>query len=248
MSRKICLCIGHGSNAKGVYDPGAVSKDKKYHEHKLARKIAKYAADYLGCDLVNYGSDKCLTKRIKAVNAGNYGFAADIHLNAGGGTGTEVYYYHGSPTGKKAAAEISKSVSSDLGVRNRGPKVRLNAYGKDYFGFIRLTDPCAVLIECVFIDCENDLEKVRTEAGCKKCGVAIGKALEKVFGDMTEYTVLTETQIKSKASDESKVKGTLLKGDKIVITVTSSDGKWGRLKDGRGWVKLGRHLSGKAEK
>ena len=66
-----------------------------------------------------------------------------------------------------------------MGVKNRGAKVRLNSSGRDYFGFIRQTKPCAVLIETVFIDCESDLAKVRTEEGCKKCGIAIGKALEK---------------------------------------------------------------------
>ena len=167
--KKICLCVGHGKNAWGRYDPGAVSKDQKYHEHRIAKKIAKYAADYLGCDLINHDGSLCLSERIKAVNAGNYDFAADIHLNAGGGTGTEVYYYHGSPTGKRAAEEICRSISETMGVKNRGAKVRLNSSGRDYFGFIRQTKPCAVLIETVFIDCGSDLAKVRTEEGCKKC-------------------------------------------------------------------------------
>ena len=179
--RKIVLCVGHGRNARGRYDPGAVSKNGKYHEHRIARKIAKYAADYLGCDLINHDGKSCLSRRIKAVNAGDYDFAADIHLNAGGGTGTEVYYFHGSPTGKRAAQEICREISSALGVRNRGAKVRLNSSGKDYFGFIRQTRPCAILIETVFIDSEKDLDKIKTEEGCKKCGIAIGKALEKAL-------------------------------------------------------------------
>ena len=179
--KKICLCVGHGKNAWGRYDPGAVSKDQKYHEHRIAKKIAKYAADYLGCDLINHDGSLCLSERIKTVNAGSYDFAADIHLNAGGGTGTEVYYYHGSPTGKRAAEEICRSISETMGVKNRGAKVRLNSSGRDYFGFIRQTKPCAVLIETVFIDCGSDLAKVRTEEGCKKCGIAIGKALEKAL-------------------------------------------------------------------
>ena len=53
--------------------------------------------------------------------------------------------------------------------------------GKDYFGFIRQTRPCAILIETVFIDSEKDLDKIKTEEGCKKCGIAIGKALEKAL-------------------------------------------------------------------
>lgn len=179
--KKIVLCVGHGTNFWGRYDPGAVSKDGKYHEHRLAKKITKYAAEYLGCELINTDGTLCLKGRIKAVNAGGYDFAADIHLNAGGGTGTEVYYFHGSPTGKRAADEICREISASLGVKNRGAKVRLNSSGKDYFGFIRQTVPCAVLIETVFIDCDSDLNKIKTEEGCKKCGEAIGRALEKAL-------------------------------------------------------------------
>lgn len=181
MNKKICICVGHGRNAFGRYDPGALSKDSKFHEHRIARKIAKYAADYLGCDLVNYDGKLCLSNRIKAVNGKDYDFCADIHLNAGGGEGTETYYYHSSPTGKRAADAICKEISQTLGVKNRGSKVRLNSSGKDYFGFIRQTKPCAVLIEAVFIDCDKDLDKVKTEKGCKKCGEAIGRALEKAL-------------------------------------------------------------------
>lgn len=182
MKKKILLCAGHGVNAKGTYDPGAVSKDGKYHEHKLAVKIVKYAAEYLGCDTCNLDCKKCLNDRIKAVNKGGYDFAADIHLNAGGGTGTEVYYYHGSPTGKRAAVAITDEISKSLGIRNRGPKVRLNSQGRDYFGFIRCTKPCTVLIETAFIDSASDLKIISTEEGCKKCGEAIGRALEKALG------------------------------------------------------------------
>lgn len=182
MSKKICICAGHGKSGKGIYDPGALSKDGRFHEHKLAVKIAKYASDYLGCDSMNLDGTKSLVNRINAVNAGKYDFAADIHLNAGGGTGTEVYYYHGSPTGKKAAQAVAKEISQTLGIKNRGARVKLNKYGNDYFGFIRSTKPCTILVECAFIDNNADLMKICTEEGCRKCGEAIGRALEKTLG------------------------------------------------------------------
>ena len=177
--KSIVISVGHGRNAAGRYDPGAVSKDGKYEEHKIEREIAKYAADYLGCELINYDGKMSLAQRIAKVNALNPDFTAEIHLNAGGGTGTETFYYHGSPTGKRAADEICRQISEAFGVRNRGAKVRLNSRGSDYFGFIRQTKPCAVLIETLFIDCPADLEKIRTRNGMKKCGQAIGRALEK---------------------------------------------------------------------
>ena len=182
MNKRIVISVGHGRNAKGGYDSGAVSKDGRYHEFRIARDIAKLVSDRLGCDLINYAGDRSLTQRIKDVNAGGYDFAAEIHLNAGGGTGTETYYYHGSPTGRRAADEICRGISENLGVRNRGAKVKLNAKGTDYFGFIRQTKPCAVLIETVFIDCARDLKNITGEEGKRKCAAAIAEGIEKALG------------------------------------------------------------------
>ncbi len=239
MSKETVISVGHGKNQAGKYDPGAVSRDKKYHEFRIAREIAKYAADYLQCDLINYGGDRNLPQRIKDVNRGNYGFAAEIHLNAGGGKGTETFYYHGSPTGRRAANEICKNVSAALGVRNRGAKVRVNPDGTDYFGFIRQTKPCAVLEEAVFIDCDSDLEKVKTQVGMKTCGEAIAKGIENALADNTPYEVIAKTAFVRSGADENRpVKHRLKPGETFTVTVTAKGGKWGKLADGSGWISL----------
>ena len=184
---KICIIVGHGKSKSGGYDSGAVSKDGKTHEFQVAKEIAKYCVDYLNAtymttaSLMNYNGDLYLTDRIKAVNKTNYKFIAEIHLNAGGGTGTETYYYHGSPTGLKVATEISKNIAAEFGVTDRGAKVRLGKNGKDYFAIIRDTEPTAVLVETVFIDTASDLAKVNTTDGQKKCGVAIAKGIAKAL-------------------------------------------------------------------
>lgn len=238
MRGDIVISVSHGKNAAGKYDPGAVSRDKKYHEHRITREIARYAAEYLQCDIINENGNRCLAERIRDVNAGNYGFAAEIHLNAGGGTGTETYYYHGSPTGKRAADEVSKSISGALKIRNRGPKIRLNSAGRDYFGFIRQTKPCAVLIETVFIDCDSDLEKVKTPEGAKTCGEALAKGLEKALAENTHYEVTAcNIAVRSTADADSPEIRRLAKGEKFKVTITAKNGKWGRLPGG-GWVNL----------
>lgn len=45
-----------------------------------------------------------------------------IHCNAGGGTGTETYYYYGNADGKRLATYIQNYVTSSLGTSNRGVK------------------------------------------------------------------------------------------------------------------------------
>ncbi len=233
MSNKICFIVGHGKSAKGGYDPGACAGGCE--EFQIAKGIAKYAQEYFNknysetADLMNYNGDLYLTERIKKVNAANYDFIAEIHLNAGGGTGTECYYYHGSRKGQKYADKICDYIAADMGVKQRsntgvakdfdtdkdgGDKIKLGSSGKDYFGIIRDTKPCAVLIETVFIDTPSDLAKVKTAAGQKKCGEAIAKAVAEVRGlkkvavakpaTTTSKPAATMTQAQVQAQSTSK--------------------------------------------
>ena len=180
----ICIIVGHGKSKSGGYDSGAVNGN--YHEFKIAREIARYAYEYYNatyneqCDLMNYKGDLYLSDRIKLANAKRYSFVAEIHLNAGGGTGTEVYYSISSAKGKAIAAAISNNISKAFGIRNRGAKTKRGAHG-DYFGIIRQTSMEAVLVETVFID-TNDLKCVATAEGQKACGIAIAKAIASARG------------------------------------------------------------------
>ena len=102
---RICISVGHGKSAVGGYDSGAVGGG--FHEFRIARKIGFYIAEALkkyGCDtvLINYDADMYLTDRIAYVNRENFDLAAEIHLNAGGGTGSEVYYKHADEAAKSS--------------------------------------------------------------------------------------------------------------------------------------------------
>ena len=73
-----------------------------------------------------------------------------LHLNAGGGTGTEVLYFMGDDTGYKYADWISFNVAKALNLPNRGAK------SNDWVGVICNTYPHAVLIEFCFVDSYAD--------------------------------------------------------------------------------------------
>ena len=243
MDKKICIIVGHGKSKSGGYDSGAVSRDGKYHEFEIAKRIAKYTADYLGCSLMNYDGSLYLTDRIKAVNRADYDFVAEIHLNAGGGKGTEVFYYNGSPTGLKAANAVSQEIADEFGVPNRGAKVRLGKNGKDYFAIIRDTRPTAILVETLFIDNNEELETLITSDGQKRCGEAIGRGLEKALGarksTQTDVEITANSlHIRSGAGVGYKSVGFVMKGEILGITQTDAAGTWGRLADGRGWISL----------
>ncbi len=180
---KILFAVGHGKSNSGGYDSGATSNG--YQEFKIAREITKYAQEYYNenynenCDIMNYNGNLSLKDRINLLQDDTYDLVAEIHLNSGGGFGTECYYHHESQRGKELAEEITKTISNDMGIKNRGAKIKLNSNGDDYFGIIRETKPSAILIETMFID-TSDVEKINSARGQKKCGKAIAKAVAKV--------------------------------------------------------------------
>lgn len=87
------------------------------------------------------------------------------HLNAGGGTGVEVWCYNEKT--KDIAAAICTSVSTALGIPNRGVKYSKNLY------VLRKTAGSAILVECCFVDNQNDASHWNAD----KCGDAIASAI-----------------------------------------------------------------------
>lgn len=230
----ICVSIGHGKSAKGGYDSGALGGS--YQEFKIAREIGKYIGEVFKgydckADVINYDATLYLTERIAHVNKHGYDLAVEIHLNAAGGTGSEVYYKHKSATGKKLAGAISKSIANTFGIRDRGAKVKINpANGTDYFGFVRSCKCESLLIETVFIDTASDRKHVETAAGQRQCAEAIVKAVANFYG------------IKRKVVNQSKPSkdkpATTVRAGNIVEIKGSKYATGERIP---AWVKLKRH-------
>lgn len=250
----ICVSIGHGKSAKGGYDSGALGGG--YQEFKIAREIGKYIGEIFkgyACtaDVINYDATLYLTERIAHVNKHGYDLAMEIHLNASGGTGSEVYYKHKSATGKKLAGAISKSIANTFGIRDRGAKVKINpSNGTDYFGFVRSCKCESLLIETVFIDTASDRKHVETAAGQRQCAEAIVKAIADFYGIKKKSAPAVKpsedkpTVATVRAGDIVKIKGSrYATGQKIPMwvklkkhTVKSVNGEKALLKEINSWV------------
>ena len=180
MAKRVYVGIGHGG-----YDSGAVGNGFK--EKDLTLSIGKYCNERLK----QYGietkisrttdCDSSINSKVAASNAFKADACMDIHVNAGGGDGSEVYYSHVSAPGKKLAQSI---VDATLAIRQntRGIKTRVDDDGTDYFGMIRMTDAPAVLVECAFIDNATDIQIINTEAKRKVFGYAIADGVAKYLG------------------------------------------------------------------
>ena len=231
----ICISIGHGKSAKGGYDSGALGGN--YQEFKIGREIGKYIGEIFKgyvctADVINYDATLYLTDRIAHVNKHGYDLAIEIHLNAAGGTGSEVYYKHKSATGKKLAAAISKSIANTFGIRDRGAKVKINpSNGTDYFGFVRSCKCESLLIETVFIDTASDRKHVETAAGQRQCAEAIVKAIADFYG------IKKKTAPAVKPSEDKPASATVRAGD--IVKIKGS--KYATGQKIPVWVKLKKH-------
>ncbi|MBQ6264272.1 MAG: N-acetylmuramoyl-L-alanine amidase [Clostridia bacterium] len=246
MNSRICVSVGHGKSKNGNFDPGACSEGLR--EFDLAKNVAKYLSQYLRSagftvELINYDGSLYLTERVRKINAGCFDFALEIHLNAGGGTGSEVYYPKGSQEGRRAAGLISAEIADMFSIPDRGAKTKEGLNGGDYFAVVRETKPLTLLVETVFID-SPDVENLTSASGRDLCARAISKAVIRFFNEKaTPFTVkilCDELNVRNGPGTNHKVNMTVSGGK--VFTIVEQRGNWGRLRSGAGWINLSKNL------
>ena len=189
MAKKVYIGVGHGGN-----DPGAVAFGR--YEKDLALDIAKACMDtliYHGVTVkISRTTDATvdLTDRIKECNAFAPDVAVDIHLNAGGGDGAEVFHSKADSKDDALAQNVLNEIVA-IGQNSRGLKTKLASNGTDYFGFIRQIKCPSALVECAFMDNATDVQIVDTLDERKKMGVAIAKGILRTLG--VAYKTATST-------------------------------------------------------
>ena len=176
---KVFLGVGHGGNETGAVANGFKEKDLNLTVALAARdELERHGVDVL---MSRYKDEEdSLREEIRECNAFDPDLAGDIHNNAGGGDGAEVFYHYKGGTGKILAEDILEEIVA-IGQNSRGAKTRVED-GADYYGFIRETACPAVIVECAFLDNKTDLAIIDTEAEQKAMGVAIAKGFLKTLG------------------------------------------------------------------
>lgn len=180
MAKKVFIGVGHGGS-----DPGAVANGFKEKDLNMAISLAcRDELERHGVTVLmsrTKDEDEGLLEKINESNAFDPDVTLDIHNNAGGGDGAEVFHSVGGGTGKTLAKNILEEIVA-IGQNSRGIKTKTNSQGQDWFGFIRQTIAPAVLIECAFVDTKKDIEILDTAAEQKAMGVAIAKGVLRTIG------------------------------------------------------------------
>lgn len=180
MAKKVYIGVGHGGS-----DPGAVGNGFKEKDLTLAIAIAcqDELARHGVLTKISRNKDETDSVAVKVAECNNFApdLALDIHINAGGGDGAEVFHTIKGGTGKKLAQNILVE-AMEIGQNSRGTKIKENSSGKDYFGFIRSTNCPAVIVECAFIDNKKDIQIIDTKAEQTAMGKAIARGVLKTLG------------------------------------------------------------------
>lgn len=185
MGKPILFFISHG-HGTGT-DRGAVSG--KFVELELNKKVAMYCYKYM---MKTPKAERKWRVDYTERNASGYSLVAqagkivdyqsryrtvaiDIHFNAGGGDGAEVWITSKNGERKRLGEKLGNKILSEFkeaGQNSRGVKTTNDLY------FVNNPNKgVAVLVECGFIDNKTDRKGFDTEKELKAYGEAIGKAL-----------------------------------------------------------------------
>ena len=221
MSKKVFIGVGHGGT-----DSGAVKyiTEKEYTlktAFALAEFLSGYGVDYKLSRTQDIDTD--MNEKVKMCNNYNPDLVVDIHYNAGGGTGFEVYRYSGGGTSKTLADNINTEVKKIFS--SRGVKTKLDSNGRDYFAIIRETAAPAVLLEGGFVDTKKDADFIKSNF--KKLAEAYAKGILKTLGISAASNTAKPVLDKSGCKKGDKARDVLALKMMLLLAKTLGINKYG---------------------
>ena len=215
------------------------SKENRPVGDKVIQKLRVLGHTVIDCSCNSASNvNEQLAAIVKKANAQKLDLFLSLHLNAGGGTGAEIYTTNTSGA-KEEAKRLIETYCKRTGFRNRGHK-----YKELYV--LRHTVAPAILLEMAFVDIEADYKKWN-DLGAELIANAI---VEGITGQVvqekpvetpstTSYTVKITADVlnvRAGAGTSYKVNTQVRKGE--VYTIVGESNGWGKLKSGAGWISL----------
>lgn len=178
---KVFIGVGHGGRDVGAIKYVKESDANLYMALGLKEELERHGV-VVGISRIKDENDP-LSEEIQEANAFKPDVAVEVHNNAGGGDGFEVYRQTNGYSSKsiKLAGCIEKRVKAH-GQNSRGIKTKLNGSGTDYFGWLRQVKAPAVLCEGFFVDNAKDVADFDTVAEQEAYGKAYARGVLDYFG------------------------------------------------------------------
>lgn len=180
----VVLDAGHNYN---ITDTGATGNGLKEQD------ITFYIADKTRVLLEKNGFDVIMTRnkitdnvseesvsaslraRADIANEAGADLFLSIHCNAGGGSGTETYFYSASAEGEVLAEILQENVVDQVGLTDRGVHAAS-------FAVLRYTTMPAALLETAFIDTESNAAVLGSKEGQQAFAEGIARGICEYFG------------------------------------------------------------------
>lgn len=178
---KIAISAGHNIYVGGIFDPGATRNP--YIEAEITKETVSILIPMLRAqghevmDVTPYNERFASSKahhelRCSRVDTFKADIFLDIHINAGGGTGVEVWVYSKKSKAYPYAEKVADNISKDMNLSNRGVRE------KPSYWSVSLCKAPAMIIEGAFIDNKSDMEKLTPEK--------YARAIARAFGEVKE--------------------------------------------------------------
>ncbi|WP_461206494.1 N-acetylmuramoyl-L-alanine amidase [Clostridium sp. DL1XJH146] len=166
---KIYIDAGHGGKDPGAVGNGLLEKNLTLQISLIEKQLFVSKGHQVR---MSRTGDATLSLSARVNDANTWG--ADVfisnHINAGGGTGEEVWCSIYGGLGRTYATRVEKNLSEIF--KSRGVKTKRGSNG-DYFYVIRATRMPAILPEFAFIDSESDTDKLKSQDIINKCAAAV---------------------------------------------------------------------------
>ncbi len=155
---RIGIDMGHTLSGSGS---GAIGIKKETDLNRAVGNIVIDKLKRLGHEVINCTvdySNNNLAERVSIANRNNVDLFVSIHFNCFNGlaSGTEVHTYKAGLKANEYAQRVVNEIAK-LGYKNRGVK------HSDFY-VLRHTSMEAILIECCFIDSQEDMNRYNVEA------------------------------------------------------------------------------------
>lgn len=168
------------------------SKENRQVGDKVIQKLRALGHTVIDCSCNSASSvNEQLAVIVEKANSQKLDLFLSLHLNAGGGTGAEVYTTNTSGA-KQEAKKLIDTYCNRTGFRNRGHKF-------SEFYVLRHTNAPAMLLEMCFVDTEDDFKKWNNLGGETIANVII----EGITGQVQSENKPVESE--PKIEEESKL-------------------------------------------
>lgn len=184
----IAIAAGHNNTDNTGASSGELIEEQL--TIKVAEKVEELLKDYSNVKVVQTGSTSDnpggvkLSERRQLARDANPDLCIQVHFNSGGGTGSEVIYKKDDGISQELAEILSKTISSSMGLRNRGDGSDIEKCSGRSLTIIEnaaSTGFPSVVTEGAFLDGDPDADIIKNQNGVLKYAQGIVDGLNEYF-------------------------------------------------------------------